>query len=177
MFECRVFSISSREANHSTDTLVDSLNRCLVPWLELFVDGDVKSIRNYCNFSLTYGRKDDPGIQARVLLVVRVASALCSILRFVRVCQKCSIALWLSRKMGVLKCHRISSIRVSCVVVPTAFLRSYAHFWFLWLLSKCCVICRLHVGHAVAQWLRHCATNRKNVGSIPDSVTGLFSLT
>jgi hypothetical protein len=25
-------------------------------------------------------------------------------------------------------------------------------------------------GHAVAQWLRHCATNRKVAGSIPDSV-------
>jgi hypothetical protein len=27
-------------------------------------------------------------------------------------------------------------------------------------------------GHAVAQWLRHCATNRKVAGSIPDSVIG-----
>jgi hypothetical protein len=26
----------------------------------------------------------------------------------------------------------------------------------------------------VAQWLRHCATNRKFVGSIPDSVIGIF---
>jgi hypothetical protein len=25
-------------------------------------------------------------------------------------------------------------------------------------------------GHAVAQWLRHCATNRKVAGSIPDGV-------
>jgi hypothetical protein len=29
-------------------------------------------------------------------------------------------------------------------------------------------------GHAVAQWLRHCATNRKVAGSIPDSVIGIF---
>jgi hypothetical protein len=29
-------------------------------------------------------------------------------------------------------------------------------------------------GHAVAQWLRHCATNRKVAGSIPDGVTGIF---
>jgi hypothetical protein len=29
-------------------------------------------------------------------------------------------------------------------------------------------------GHAVAQWLRHCATNRKDAGSIPDGVTGIF---
>jgi hypothetical protein len=29
-------------------------------------------------------------------------------------------------------------------------------------------------GHAVAQWLRHCATNRKVAGSIPVGVTGIF---
>jgi hypothetical protein len=29
-------------------------------------------------------------------------------------------------------------------------------------------------GHAVAQWLRHCATNRKVTGSIPNGVTGFF---
>jgi hypothetical protein len=29
-------------------------------------------------------------------------------------------------------------------------------------------------GHAVAQWLRHCASNRKVRGSIPDGVTGIF---
>jgi hypothetical protein len=29
-------------------------------------------------------------------------------------------------------------------------------------------------GHAVAQWLRHCATNRKVAGSIPDFVVGIF---
>jgi hypothetical protein len=28
--------------------------------------------------------------------------------------------------------------------------------------------------HAVAQWLRHCATNRKVAGSIPDGITGFF---
>jgi hypothetical protein len=28
-------------------------------------------------------------------------------------------------------------------------------------------------GHAVPQWLRHCATNRKVAGSIPDGVIGL----
>jgi hypothetical protein len=30
------------------------------------------------------------------------------------------------------------------------------------------------VGHAVAQWLRHCATNHLVAGSIPDGVTGIF---
>jgi hypothetical protein len=29
-------------------------------------------------------------------------------------------------------------------------------------------------GHAVAQWLRNCATNRKVTGSILDGVTGFF---
>jgi hypothetical protein len=29
-------------------------------------------------------------------------------------------------------------------------------------------------GHAVAQWLRHCATNRKVAGSIPGGVIGIF---
>jgi hypothetical protein len=29
-------------------------------------------------------------------------------------------------------------------------------------------------GHAVAQWLSHCATNRKAVRSIPDGVSGLI---
>jgi hypothetical protein len=28
--------------------------------------------------------------------------------------------------------------------------------------------------HAVAQWLRHCATNQKIAGSIPNGVTGIF---
>jgi hypothetical protein len=31
-------------------------------------------------------------------------------------------------------------------------------------------------GQAVAQWLRHCATNRKVAGSIPDGVIGIFHL-
>jgi hypothetical protein len=29
-------------------------------------------------------------------------------------------------------------------------------------------------GYAVVQWLRHCDTNRKMAGSIPDGVTGFF---
>jgi hypothetical protein len=34
---------------------------------------------------------------------------------------------------------------------------------------------RLHArGHVVAQWLRHCATNRKVARSIPDGVIGIF---
>jgi hypothetical protein len=31
-------------------------------------------------------------------------------------------------------------------------------------------------GHVVAQSLRHCATNRKVAGSIPDGVIGIFHL-
>jgi hypothetical protein len=30
------------------------------------------------------------------------------------------------------------------------------------------------LGYAVAQWLRHCAPNRKVAGSIPDGVIGIF---
>jgi hypothetical protein len=30
------------------------------------------------------------------------------------------------------------------------------------------------IRHAVAQWLRHCATNRKVAGWIPDGVIGFF---
>ena len=33
----------------------------------------------------------------------------------------------------------------------------------------------MHLGTAVAQWLRCCATNRKDAGSIPASVSG-FSI-
>jgi hypothetical protein len=32
----------------------------------------------------------------------------------------------------------------------------------------------IYVGHAVEQWLRHCATKRKAAGSIPDGVIGMF---
>ena len=31
-----------------------------------------------------------------------------------------------------------------------------------------------HRGTAVAQWLRHCATNQKAAGSIPAGVSGFF---
>jgi hypothetical protein len=31
-----------------------------------------------------------------------------------------------------------------------------------------------HRGHAVAQWLRHCASNREVAGSIPDGFIGIF---
>jgi hypothetical protein len=33
----------------------------------------------------------------------------------------------------------------------------------------------MQAGRAVAQWLRHCATNRKVAGSIPDGVIEIFS--
>jgi hypothetical protein len=39
-----------------------------------------------------------------------------------------------------------------------------------------CSYSTLLVGNAVAQWLRHCATNREVAGSIPDGVTGSFHL-
>jgi hypothetical protein len=34
----------------------------------------------------------------------------------------------------------------------------------------------LYLGHAVMQWLKHFATNRKIAGLIPDGVTGFFHL-
>jgi hypothetical protein len=40
----------------------------------------------------------------------------------------------------------------------------------------CMRVCAVDRGHAVAQWLRHCATNRKVMGSIPDHVIGIFYL-
>jgi hypothetical protein len=37
------------------------------------------------------------------------------------------------------------------------------------------MICTPHpLGHAVAQWLRYCATNRKVAALNPDGVTGIF---
>jgi hypothetical protein len=35
-------------------------------------------------------------------------------------------------------------------------------------------LCFLYPYHSMAQWLRHCATNRKVAGSIPDGVFGIF---
>jgi hypothetical protein len=33
---------------------------------------------------------------------------------------------------------------------------------------------KMLTGHTVAQWLGHCATNRKVAESIPDGVIGIF---
>jgi hypothetical protein len=49
---------------------------------------------------------------------------------------------------------------------------------FMWSIRFSCKICRklyFSWGHAVAQWLRHCATNRKVAGSIPDGAIGIFN--
>ena len=40
--------------------------------------------------------------------------------------------------------------------------------------KDCKNVVNLHQIFAVAQWLRHCATNRKVAGSIPDGVIGIF---
>jgi hypothetical protein len=45
-------------------------------------------------------------------------------------------------------------------------------FFICFIISFLCLLNFL--GHAVAQWLRHCATNRKVAGSIPDCVLGIF---
>jgi hypothetical protein len=47
--------------------------------------------------------------------------------------------------------------------LPEWLVSIYIFRWY----NKC-------VGHAVAQWLRHCDTNRKVAGSIPDGVIGIF---
>jgi hypothetical protein len=44
----------------------------------------------------------------------------------------------------------------------------------LCILCTRCMLHSNHRGYAVAQWLRHCATNQEVVGSIPDGVTGIF---
>jgi hypothetical protein len=36
------------------------------------------------------------------------------------------------------------------------------------------VLYTFRAGHAVAQWLRHCATYRKVAGSISDYIIGIF---
>jgi hypothetical protein len=36
------------------------------------------------------------------------------------------------------------------------------------------VVSLTHAGTVVAQWLKCCATNRKDLGSIPSSVSGCF---
>jgi hypothetical protein len=53
-----------------------------------------------------------------------------------------------------------------CFIPPCSQILSYTWKWSL-LYSK--------GRHAVAQWLRHCAANRKVAGSIPDGVTGSFN--
>jgi hypothetical protein len=45
------------------------------------------------------------------------------------------------------------------------------HKDFFWYQHSCTYV---SWGHAVAQWLRHCATNQKVAESIPDGVTGIF---
>jgi hypothetical protein len=34
---------------------------------------------------------------------------------------------------------------------------------------------KIELVHAMAQWLRHCATNRKVAESIPDGAIGIFN--
>jgi hypothetical protein len=47
-------------------------------------------------------------------------------------------------------------------------------FTIILLATSYAVITRQHMGTAVAQWLRYCATNWKVDGSIPDGVIGIF---
>jgi hypothetical protein len=53
-------------------------------------------------------------------------------------------------------------------------LRSHVHMALNVQVSNMQLISQLR--HAVAQWLKHCATNRKAAGWISDSVSGIFHL-
>jgi hypothetical protein len=58
-------------------------------------------------------------------------------------------------------CNENSPAREIKSVFPMTKLKNYSCYKFM-------------VGHAVAQWLRHSATNQKVAGSIPDGVNGIF---
>ena len=53
------------------------------------------------------------------------------------------------------------------------FQRSIHIYIYVCVCVRVCV-CVCGGGHAVAQLVEHCATNRKVAGSIPDGVTGIF---
>jgi hypothetical protein len=56
-----------------------------------------------------------------------------------------------------MKVERLSALSTGHLHTP----RYYSWFSFM-------------LGHVVAQWLRHCGTNQKVAGSIPDGVIGIF---
>jgi hypothetical protein len=59
------------------------------------------------------------------------------------------------------KMVRLSALNTGHLYPPT---RPGEYSWYSFLLG----------GHVVAQWLRHCATNRNVAGLIPDGVIGIF---
>jgi len=65
-----------------------------------------------------------------------------------------------------------------CIFVVWYSATHLPDFWVVTLpfCNLCSLFCKkmYHVGTAVAQWLRCCATNRKATGLIPDVVSGLF---
>jgi hypothetical protein len=70
-------------------------------------------------------------------------------------------------------CSEPNPTSAFCILHPTSHLleRLYCQHWkknILW------NVLYINVGHAVVQWLRHCATNRQVTGSIPDGVIGIF---
>jgi hypothetical protein len=52
----------------------------------------------------------------------------------------------------------------------------YRASFIIFIITKNAQIISVHYisGRAVAQWLRHYATNRLDAGSIPDGVIGIF---
>jgi hypothetical protein len=79
-----------------------------------------------------------------------------------RVPESVQVDLEVTRKR---KCVNISQDRNKHIVRIKK--PSFEKFKFVWNIGLC-------PGCAVAQWLRHCVTNRKVAGSIPDGVTGIF---
>jgi hypothetical protein len=69
----------------------------------------------------------------------------------------------------LIKARKMLSITTFIYFVYGRFL--YNMFW-----SKGTVFLSLfiYLGHVVAQWLRHCTTNWKVAGLIPDGVIGIF---
>jgi hypothetical protein len=64
-------------------------------------------------------------------------------------------------------------VQAHCISLKAAMLEYHTHFSYCLSDRKYSVQVK-YWGHVVAQLLRHCATNQKLVGSIPNGVIGIF---
>jgi hypothetical protein len=71
------------------------------------------------------------------------------------------------------RCFHSPHFKVCKGFLITILKKSFYVVGVLWVEILRCLL-SLKPGHAVAQWLRHCATNRKFAGSIPVGVTVIF---